>query len=412
MKLAALLFSTSPLFYLSSTIPLLCWLTFYISHDEYIYFLSFNLVRVRAYVWCKETTSMQFLAQQKRGKSRAKSDCEVAAVSPNKNPSWNKGEQNVSFDLSAPGPGWRFQEIFQALFLVIRLLHNVHLMNIKKYHSQVKWTTDCIDVERRTMNVERKAKCLFIRVIKWIESLDVCAFSYSLPTLKLPWSSNQNQPPEEDAVVVNGNYKFVACISESIKFHTSNIRWLAARVDCFMERTLLFGVIIIEHKSDEGKLYIVKGMILATQVFVCVQIPIVAPKNHWKQAVVCLGMKMKICCCCFFCSLSDAHNIFLLCCRLFLCSCRTKGAKFHRITPALVLALARYMARVKSGWNFESFDSGSHYASARFELCSSWVKIISTAVHYGGDDYYGNQGLATSCIQFRFREDFNLLSCY
>lgn len=51
---------------------------------------------------------------------------EVAAVSPNRNPSWNNRQQNVSFDRGTPGPGWRFSRDFRALF-TFRLLHNAHL---------------------------------------------------------------------------------------------------------------------------------------------------------------------------------------------------------------------------------------------------------------------------------------------
>lgn len=69
----------------------------------------------------KSEKSMQFSTKEMREiSSTALSSIMrlLAAVSPNKNPSPNNREQNVSFDRGTPGPGWRFQETFQLASLL------------------------------------------------------------------------------------------------------------------------------------------------------------------------------------------------------------------------------------------------------------------------------------------------------
>lgn len=86
---------------------------------------------------------MQSMANKRNS---SKNYCEVAAVSPNKNPSQNKGEQNVSFDRSTPGPVALLEILRGCLStLSFRLLHNAHFLGHSTEKSQTSETTDCIE---------------------------------------------------------------------------------------------------------------------------------------------------------------------------------------------------------------------------------------------------------------------------
>ena len=78
----------------------------YISYDEYV-FILFRFGFRSVCKLCDAKISMQFNSTTKEVEKRA-NYCELAAVSPNRNPSENNREQNVSFDRSTPGLGWRF----------------------------------------------------------------------------------------------------------------------------------------------------------------------------------------------------------------------------------------------------------------------------------------------------------------
>lgn len=142
----------------------------------------------------------------------------LAAVSPHRNPSPNKGEQTWVLIEAHRAPGWRLQEIFQSTSL-FRLLHNVHLKFLfrfrkkqNKNHSQVKRQI----ATRWKENLEIPLKRLFISVIKAIgrecvSSHVACLHFYFL-----------DQVPSSTTVINNLCLETRNdCASESIEFQTS-----------------------------------------------------------------------------------------------------------------------------------------------------------------------------------------------
>lgn len=136
-----------------------------------------------------------------------------------------KGDQNVSFDRSTPGPGWRSQEVFLSFFGCYTM--RTFFVNIKQI--TVKWN----DSLRSCWKQRRiPSKCLFIGVMKWRRH-KVCTISSCSRFVRLPPTHSDQVPEKASSMVIKNLF-----VSAKVSNFT---HWLAARwerIDWFMERTL------------------------------------------------------------------------------------------------------------------------------------------------------------------------------